>query len=228
MRWANVGTVNGVELDLVLVSLDDDRPEGTIWGRVGGKTGLLFMAVGKDENKKSANVRFTFVKSGTNNPVTVENFFWTFFDIGVAHFSNPDVQVTQIVTPLTSADSVQYQFYSMVDTETGEMMAGKPTSAGHDFERMEVLPNEDGLLSFKGKSMSNTSYIGDALELSDSQKTMAVTLFYKNTASFDVQFDTEFSSELDHNVAVYFRFAGTSSLSNDFCDHPVTTDTLLM
>jgi hypothetical protein len=227
MRWEKVGSVDGVDIDLVVSVVD--RPEGnaeftayTNWSYQ--KTGSIQLEPQYEHDIKSANFRFTFVETGTYNPVTIENFFWSFFTVAYLDVWNP-FTMHSVITPLPSADSSDgLEYYALFDKETGKMVK-TPAGEARDSPSMEVIPNEDGTLSFKGKEKLYGA-ISDPMNLYyDEFKQETVTLFYKNTASFDIQLATEVtgpegevwdaSSPAEFNNR--FWFAGTSQVVEELC-----------
>jgi len=174
-----------------------------------------------DHDIKSANFRFTFVETGTYNPVTIENFFWSFFTVGYIDAWNP-FTMHKVITPLPSADSSDgLEYYALFDKETGKMVK-TPAGEARDSPSMEVISNEDGTLSFKGKEEA-LGNITDPMNLQPQwmqHEQKAITLFYKNTASFDIQLATEVTGpegEVWDRFKNRFSFAGTSEVVEDLC-----------
>jgi hypothetical protein len=228
MRWEKVGSVDGVDVDLVVSVVD--RPQGNEeftayvnWSSQ--KTGKIQLESEYD-GIKSANFRFSFVETGTYNPVTIENFFWSFFTVGKIDVYNPWT-IHRVITPQANAG---LQYYALFDKETGKMVK-TPQGEARDSPSMEVIQNEDGTLSFKGKEQG-LGMISDPMNLhNESDKPKIVTLFYKNTASFDIQLATEVSGpdgEVWDEFDNRFQFAGTSELVEELCAQLADTDPLLI
>jgi len=207
MRISNLGEHEGKQFDMIVNSLTPSyvAPDDFYqWNNVYGYFGYLIVGM-----NSHIDARFTIVETGTNTPMVLPKWYFTFFDL------DKSVNAAQDDPPTQGNEKVAVkgfsQYFAADSTGTSEL-------------KVTADDPEPGFTSFESSVFGDTSdNPKNPMNMNDQQKGRAVTFEFLNTATFDATYTVSPCVGPTCTIAREVYFAGKSQLATDPCGMPPST-----
>jgi len=193
LRYNNVGTFKNQKLDLrITVTSGDYTDIAAVWkqrgkdpdkknGKVdGSKFGNINLQTVENKPKSGeGNFRFCFVEENTNNPVTLEQFSWTIFDLDERGHDNGRNGIG--IKEKFLMDVSQAELFQVIDN----------TEVKLSCEDGSDLPCAPGIRTVFHSSTNGTGKDNpkNPNDLTNKQKARSVAFVFKETSCWDITYD---------------------------------------
>jgi len=166
------------------------------YNNVYGNIGYIYVGM-----NSQVDVKFTIVESGTNTPLVLPKWYFSFFDLDKSVDALQDDPPTQGNEKVAVKGFSQYVYHDTKGESELKVTADDPA----------------GFTSFQSSHFGNYKVPKDPMDMTDEQKRRAVTFEFRNTATFDATYTVAPCVGQTCTVGRAFNFGGKSQLATDPC-----------